>query len=210
MAGKGNIGSSGKGKHIKARFGMGNQFKLDTSTPATIPGLTMDPTKKVDINNQYKLPAYTASSLAKPQTTKTMAQALDVKGVNSNNKNAASKPASSGADYSKGFFGRISGMAEKIASPLSKMTKALGASILGTAGKVFGNNLKFLFGDENPFSSILGMDTKKEGGSSGGAQSGGAGSVSTPQSGSAAAALQAGMGNAPITSPFDLVKVLVV
>ncbi len=38
------------------------------------------------------------------------------------------------------------------------------------------------------------MDTKKEGGSSGGAQSGGAGSVSTPQSGSAAAALQAGMG----------------
>ena len=202
LAGKGNIGSSGKGKHIKARFGMGNQFKLDTSTPATIPGLTMDPTKKVDINNQYKLPAYTASSLAKPQTKKTMAQALDVKGVNSNNKNAASKPASSGTDYSKGFFGRISGMAEKIASPLSKMTKALGASILGTAGKVFGNNLKFLFGDENPFSSILGMDTKKEGGSNGGAQSGGAGSVSTPQSGSAAAALQAGMGNAPITSPF--------
>ena len=94
-------------------------------------------------------------------------------------------------------------MAERMASPLSKMTKMLGSTIMGSASKIFGNNLKFLFGDENPFSSILGMDSgNKSGSSSGGSQSGGAGSVSTPQSGSAAAALQAGMGNAPITSPF--------
>ena len=211
LAGKGNIGgsSSGKGKHITSRFGMGKTSKFGR---AATPSLFQNTTLTGSVMGGQSLPqvnpltpkAEVQSPFAPPELKGAMKK--DQKGAfkNLNVANAQTNKSSSGTDYSKGFFGRITGMAEKIASPLSKMTKALGSSILGSAGKIFGSNLKFLFGDENPFSSILGMDTKKEGGgnNSGGKQSGGAGSVSTPQSGSAAAAIQAGMGNPPITSPF--------
>ncbi len=80
----------------------------------------MDPTKKVDINNPYKLHPLLLVVQLSLKHTKTMAQALDAKGVISNTKRSF-QTASSGADYSKGFFGRINWyMAEKIASPLSK------------------------------------------------------------------------------------------
>lgn len=202
LAGKGTLATSGKGKHIKARFGMGagpQQLSLNASQAIAGPSMstsTSNPWKtsspSATLTNPTIKPAFapTITQAQKENRAKTAAQA------------AAANKASSGNDHSKGFFGRITGMAERMAAPLSKMTKMLGSSIMGSASKVFGGSLKFLFGDENPFSSILGMDSGNKSGSSGGTQSGGGGSVSTPQTGSAAAALQAGMAGAPITSPF--------
>lgn len=199
LAGKGTLATSGKGKHLKARFGMGaGPQQLTLNATQTLTGAA--PTPKT---NPWTASSPLTQSNTKPAFAPTITQAQKENSNKAAAQAATSNKSSSGADYSKGFFGRITGMAERMASPLSKMTKMLGSTIMGSASKIFGNNLKFLFGDENPFSSILGMDSgNKSGSSSGGSQSGGAGSVATPQSGSAAAALQAGMGNAPITSPF--------
>lgn len=202
LAGKGTLPTSGKGKHLKARFGMGaGPQQLTLNATQTLTGVS--PTPKANPLTASSPGQMLAQPTTKPAFAPTITQAQKENRAKTAAQAAAANKASSGADYSKGFFGRITGMAERMAAPLSKMTKMLGSTIMGSASKIFGNNLKFLFGDENPFSSILGMDSgNKSGSSSGGSQSGGAGSVSTPQSGSAAAALQAGMGNAPITSPF--------
>lgn len=202
LAGKGTLPTSGKGKHLKARFGMGaGPQQLTLNATQTLTGVS--PTPKANPWTASSPGEMLAQPTAKPAFAPTITQAQKENRAKTAAQAAAANKASSGADYSKGFFGRITGMAERMAAPLSKMTKMLGSTIMGSASKIFGNNLKFLFGDENPFSSILGMDSgNKSGSSSGGSQSGGAGSVATPQSGSAAAALQAGMGNAPITSPF--------
>ncbi len=202
LDGKGTLPTSGKGKHLKARFGMGaGPQQLTLNATQTLTGVS--PTPKANPLTASSPGQMLAQPTAKPAFAPTITQAQKENRAKTAAQAAAANKASSGADYSKGFFGRITGMAERMAAPLSKMTKMLGSTIMGSASKIFGNNLKFLFGDENPFSSILGMDSgNKSGSSSGGSQSGGAGSVATPQSGSAAAALQAGMGNAPITSPF--------
>lgn len=202
LDGKGTLPTSGKGKHLKARFGMGaGPQQLTLNATQTLTGVS--PTPKANPWTASSPGQMLAQPTVKPAFAPTITQAQKENRAKTAAKAAAANKASSGADYSKGFFGRITGMAERMAAPLSKMTKMLGSTIMGSASKIFGNNLKFLFGDENPFSSILGMDSgNKSGSSSGGGQSGGAGSVATPQSGSAAAALQAGMGNAPITSPF--------
>lgn len=202
LAGKGTLPTSGKGKHLKARFGMGaGPQQLTLNATQTLTGVS--PTPKANPWTASSPGQMLAQPTTKPAFAPTITQAQKENRAKTAAQAAAANKASSGADYSKGFFGRITGMAERMAAPLSKMTKMLGSTIMGSASKIFGNNLKFLFGDENPFSSILGMDSgNKSGSSSGGSQSGGAGSVATPQSGSAAAALQAGMGNAPITSPF--------
>lgn len=202
LDGKGTLPTSGKGKHLKARFGMGaGPQQLSLNATQTLTGVS--PTPKANPLTASSPGQMLAQPTVKPAFAPTITQAQKENRAKTAAQAAAANKASSGADYSKGFFGRITGMAERMAAPLSKMTKMLGSTIMGSASKIFGNNLKFLFGDENPFSSILGMDSgNKSGSSSGGSQSGGAGSVSTPQSGSAAAALQAGMGNAPITSPF--------
>ena len=202
LDGKGTLPTSGKGKHLKARFGMGaGPQQLTLNATQTLTGVS--PTPKANPWTASSPGQMLAQPTAKPAFAPTITQAQKENRAKTAAQAAAANKASSGADYSKGFFGRITGMAERMAAPLSKMTKMLGSTIMGSASKIFGNNLKFLFGDENPFSSILGMDSgNKSGSSSGGSQSGGAGSVATPQSGSAAAALQAGMGNAPITSPF--------
>ena len=202
LDGKGTLPTSGKGKHLKARFGMGaGPQQLTLNATQTLTGVS--PTPKANPWTASSPGQMLAQPTVKPAFAPTITQAQKENRAKTAAQAAAANKASSGADYSKGFFGRITGMAERMAAPLSKMTKMLGSTIMGSASKIFGNNLKFLFGDENPFSSILGMDSgNKSGSSSGGSQSGGAGSVSTPQSGSAAAALQAGMGNAPITSPF--------
>lgn len=202
LAGKGTLPTSGKGKHLKARFGMGaGPQQLTLNATQTLTGVS--PTPKANPLTASSPGQMLAQPTVKPAFAPTITQAQKENRAKTAAQAVAANKASSGADYSKGFFGRITGMAERMAAPLSKMTKMLGSTIMGSASKIFGNNLKFLFGDENPFSSILGMDSgNKSGSSSGGSQSGGAGSVSTPQSGSAAAALQAGMGNAPITSPF--------
>jgi uncharacterized metalloprotease HI_0409 len=202
LAGKGTLPTSGKGKHLKARFGMGaGPQQLTLNATQTLTGVP--PTPKANPLTASSPGQMLAQPTVKPAFAPTITQAQKENRVKTAAQAAAANKASSGADYSKGFFGRITGMAERMAAPLSKMTKMLGSTIMGSASKIFGNNLKFLFGDENPFSSILGMDSgNKSGSSSGGSQSGGAGSVATPQSGSAAAALQAGMSNAPITSPF--------
>ena len=202
LDGKGTLPTSGKGKHLKARFGMGaGPQQLTLNTTQTLTGVS--PTPKANPLTASSPGQMLAQPTVKPAFAPTITQAQKENRAKTAAQAAAANKASSGADYSKGFFGRITGMAERMAAPLSKMTKMLGSTIMGSASKIFGNNLKFLFGDENPFSSILGMDSgNKSGSSSGGSQSGGAGSVATPQSGSAAAALQAGMGNAPITSPF--------
>ena len=202
LDGKGTLPTSGKGKHLKARFGMGaGPQQLTLNATQTLTGVS--PTPKANPLTASSPGQMLAQPTVKPAFAPTITQAQKENRAKTAAQAAAANKASSGADYSKGFFGRITGMAERMAAPLSKMTKMLGSTIMGSASKIFGNNLKFLFGDENPFSSILGMDSgNKSGSSSGGSQSGGAGSVSTPQSGSAAAALQAGMGNAPITSPF--------
>ena len=202
LDGKGTLPTSGKGKHLKARFGMGaGPQQLTLNATQTLTGVS--PTPKANPLTASSPGQMLAQPTVKPAFAPTITQAQKENRAKTAAQAAAANKASSGADYSKGFFGRITGMAERMAAPLSKMTKMLGSTIMGSASKIFGNNLKFLFGDENPFSSILGMDSgNKSGSSSGGSQSGGAGSVATPQSGSAAAALQAGMGNAPITSPF--------
>lgn len=202
LAGKGTLPTSGKGKHLKARFGMGaGPQQLTLNATQTLTGVS--PTPKANPLTASSPGQMLAQPTVKPAFAPTITQAQKENRAKTAAQAVAANKASSGADYSKGFFGRITGMAERMAAPLSKMTKMLGSTIMGSASKIFGNNLKFLFGDENPFSSILGMDSgNKSGSSSGGSQSGGAGSVATPQSGSAAAALQAGMGNAPITSPF--------
>lgn len=202
LDGKGTLPTSGKGKHLKARFGMGaGPQQLTLNATQTLTGVS--PTPKANPWTASSPGQMLAQPTTKPAFAPTITQAQKENRAKTAAQAAAANKASSGADYSKGFFGRITGMAERMAAPLSKMTKMLGSTIMGSASKIFGNNLKFLFGDENPFSSILGMDSgNKSGSSSGGSQSGGAGSVATPQSGSAAAALQAGMGNAPITSPF--------
>lgn len=202
LDGKGTLPTSGKGKHLKARFGMGaGPQQLTLNATQTLTGVS--PTPKANPLTASSPGQMLAQPTVKPAFAPTITQAQKENRAKTAAQAVAANKASSGADYSKGFFGRITGMAERMAAPLSKMTKMLGSTIMGSASKIFGNNLKFLFGDENPFSSILGMDSgNKSGSSSGGSQSGGAGSVSTPQSGSAAAALQAGMGNAPITSPF--------
>lgn len=202
LDGKGTLPTSGKGKHLKARFGMGaGPQQLTLNATQTLTGVS--PAPKANPLTASSPGQMLAQPTVKPAFAPTITQAQKENRAKTAAQAAAANKASSGADYSKGFFGRITGMAERMAAPLSKMTKMLGSTIMGSASKIFGNNLKFLFGDENPFSSILGMDSgNKSGSSSGGSQSGGAGSVSTPQSGSAAAALQAGMGNAPITSPF--------
>ena len=202
LAGKGTLPTSGKGKHLKARFGMGaGPQQLTLNATQTLTGVS--PTPKANPWTASSPGQMLAQPTTKPAFAPTITQAQKENRAKTAAQAAAANKASSGTDYSKGFFGRITGMAERMAAPLSKMTKMLGSTIMGSASKIFGNNLKFLFGDENPFSSILGMDSgNKSGSSSGGSQSGGAGSVATPQSGSAAAALQAGMGNAPITSPF--------
>ena len=202
LDGKGTLPTSGKGKHLKARFGMGaGPQQLTLNATQTLTGVS--PTPKANPWTASSPGQMLAQPTTKPAFAPTITQAQKENRAKTAAQAVAANKASSGADYSKGFFGRITGMAERMAAPLSKMTKMLGSTIMGSASKIFGNNLKFLFGDENPFSSILGMDSgNKSGSSSGGSQSGGAGSVATPQSGSAAAALQAGMGNAPITSPF--------
>ena len=202
LDGKGTLPTSGKGKHLKARFGMGaGPQQLTLNATQTLTGVS--PTPKANPLTASSPGQMLAQPTVKPAFAPTITQAQKENRAKTATQAAAANKASSGADYSKGFFGRITGMAERMAAPLSKMTKMLGSTIMGSASKIFGNNLKFLFGDENPFSSILGMDSgNKSDSSSGGSQSGGAGSVATPQSGSAAAALQAGMGNAPITSPF--------
>ena len=193
-----NNSNSGKGKHSrfgrgKSLWGRGDTNFLDSNSGYNPYNFGMnaslqDTTKK-DTN-------YNFSSKMNEKTGNVVSNGL------ANSVNNAKPSLNSGDDYTKGFFGKISGMAEAISAPLSKATKAIGKSILGATSSYFGDSLKFLFGSDNPFASILNIGSDSNGGSSGGNQSGGGGSVSVPQSGSAAEGMQKALGGAPITGPF--------
>ena len=77
-----------------------------------------------------------------------------------------SKSTSSG---SKGKWGFLTSMAEKVASPISKMMSTFGSAVAKASG-VFMNNpvMKELFGDMNPFLDALGMSSDSGGNKSGG------------------------------------------
>ena len=193
-----NNSNSGKGKH--SRFGRGKSLWGRGDTNFLDPNSGYNPysfgmnaslqdTTKKDTN-------YNLSSKMNEKTGNAVSNGL------ANSVNNAKPSLNSGDDYTKGFFGKISGMAEAISAPLSKATKAIGKSILGATSSYFGDSLKFLFGSDNPFASILNIGSDSNGGSNGGSQSGGGGSVSVPQSGSAAEGMQKALGGAPITGPF--------
>ena len=89
-------------------------------------------------------------------------------GSNSGNQQAAA-PAK---DYTGGFFDKLAGVAGKMAGPVKQLMAAFNKGVMGAAGSVFGNSLKFIFGDDNPFAGILGFGDDSNGGSGGGGSNG--------------------------------------
>ena len=90
-------------------------------------------------------------------------------GSNGSNNQQAAAPAK---DYTGGFFDKLAGVASKMAGPVKQLMAAFNKGVMGAAGSVFGNSLKFIFGDDNPFSSILGFGDDSNGGSGGGGSNG--------------------------------------
>lgn len=93
----------------------------------------------------------------------------EAKQHNLSNNQPSSKSSSSsggGTDYTGGFFDKISGLATKMASPLKNAMSRFGKNVLGAVGGVFGNSIKKIFGDDNPFASIFGQSNDNKGNSS--------------------------------------------
>ena len=86
-------------------------------------------------------------------------------GSNGGNNQQAAAPAK---DYTGGFFDKLAGVASKMAGPVKQLMAAFNKGVMGAAGSVFGNSLKFIFGDDNPFAGILGFGDDSNGGSGGG------------------------------------------
>ena len=86
-------------------------------------------------------------------------------GSNGGSNQQAAAPAK---DYTGGFFDKLAGVAGKMAGPVKQLMAAFNKGVMGAAGSVFGNSLKFIFGDDNPFASILGFGDDSNGGSGGG------------------------------------------
>ena len=86
-------------------------------------------------------------------------------GSNGGSNQQAAAPAT---DYTGGFFDKLAGVAGKMAGPVKQLMAAFNKGVMGAAGSVFGNSLKFIFGDDNPFASILGFGDDSNGGSGGG------------------------------------------
>ena len=90
-------------------------------------------------------------------------------GSNGGSNQQAAAPAK---DYTGGFFDKLAGVAGKMAGPVKQLMAAFNKGVMGAAGSVFGNSLKFIFGDDNPFAGILGFGDDSNGGSGGGGNNG--------------------------------------
>lgn len=90
-------------------------------------------------------------------------------GSNGGSNQQAAAPAK---DYTGGFFDKLAGVAGKMAGPVKQLMAAFNKGVMGAAGSVFGNSLKFIFGDDNPFAGILGFGDDSNGGSGGGGSNG--------------------------------------
>ena len=69
------------------------------------------------------------------------------------------KTTSSSSLFSGGLFSGIESFAKQIASPLAKVMGKFGGVLKSGISSIFGDKIKFLFGDDNPFLSIFGGES---------------------------------------------------
>ena len=105
------------------------------------------------------------------------ASAYNSKGADLQASGASSGGSSSSS--SGGIFGKIKGIASSMAGQMQKMISPLAKAMGSLSEKVFGGDLKLLFGDSNPFATMSSGGESDSGGSNGGKPGSGAGGHST-------------------------------
>lgn len=140
---------SGKHRSLKSRYGRFKHFLFGTGEETTEidGGVTTTPTE--------------------PSTNTPNMDAQEVKAAQDASANTQNetkpKSTSSSSLFSGGLFSGIESFAKQVASPLAKVMGKFGGVLKSGITSVFGDKVKFLFGDDNPFLSIFGAESSSNG-----------------------------------------------
>ena len=182
-----NIFGQGKSKYGKGRSRYGRGFDFSTAN------FENPFTKDTTITN----PEDTNYQLTMPTNDK-FKQSVEKSGQPAKPAAKPSTPQSGG--LMQRFFGSAGTYLDKISSPLKAATSQFKSSVTSGLMKTFGKYESLIGPISSVFTSVFGSSNNSNGNSSGGAFNGG--SVSVPNSGSAASAMQTALNGAEITSPY--------
>lgn len=182
-----NIFGQGKSKYGKGKSKYGRGF--DFSTANFENPFTKDTTITNPENTNYQLTMPTNDKFK---------QSIEKSGQP---EKPVTKPvASQSGGLMQRFFGSAGTYLDKISSPLKAATSQFKSSVTSGLMKTFGKYESLIGPISSVFTSVFGSSNNSNSNSSGGAFNGG--SVSVPNSGSAASAMQTALNGAEITSPY--------
>ena len=140
---------SGKHRSLKSRYGRFKHFLFGTGEETT------------------KIDGGVSTTTTEPSTNTPNMDAQEVKvaqDASANTQNETKpKSTSSSSLFSGGLFSGIESFAKQVASPLAKVMGKFGGVLKSGISSVFGDKVKFLFGDDNPFLSIFGVESSSNG-----------------------------------------------
>ena len=180
-----NIFGQGKSKYGKGKYGRGFDFSTANFENPFTKDTTI--TNPEDTNYQLTMP-----------TNDKFKQSIEKSGQPE--KPAAKPAAPQSGGLMQRFFGSAGSYLDKISSPLKAATSQFKSSLTSGLMKTFGKYESLIGPISSVFTSVFGSSNNSNGNSSGGAFNGG--SVSVPNSGSAASAMQTALNGAEITSPY--------
>ena len=138
-----DITKTGSGRRsLKSRYGRLKHFMFgrgDEETPTTT----------------EQQPSTTNANMTAEEAKQANNEATNAKTDIQNQQNTTTSTSSS----SGGLFNGIESFAKQVASPLSKVMGKFGGVLKSGISAVFGDKIKFLFGDDNPFLSIFGAES---------------------------------------------------
>lgn len=135
-------------------------------------------------------------------------QVQDAQNAEANTQNQTkaepTKSTPSTTSSSGGLFGGLEAFAKQVASPISKAMGQFGSALKSSIGSVYGNAVKFFFGDDNPFLSIFGGESSSSSSKPG--QSGPGQTMNVKVAGNPVDTLLGSMSGAVVTSDYGAVE----